>query len=85
MELSAAHEGEPPKEFLLADEHLGPRTADHRQAPTGTVSTYRLVGRDEGRGGFVYRLAPGSSRLSRSPGRLVGEPADAVPPDPPAV
>jgi hypothetical protein len=58
VELDAAHEGDPPKEFLLPDEHLGPRTADHRQAPTGAVSTYRLVGRDEERGGYVYRLVP---------------------------
>ena len=58
VELDAAHEGDPPKEFLLPDEHLGPRPADHRQAPTGAVSTYRLVGRDEERGGYVYRLAP---------------------------
>jgi hypothetical protein len=58
VELDAAHEGVPPKEFLLPDEHLGPRTADHRQAPTGAVSIYCLVGRDEERGGYVYRLAP---------------------------
>lgn len=58
LQVDAAHEGVPPKEFLLADEHLGPRTADHRQAPTGGVSTYRLVGHDEERGGYVYRLAP---------------------------
>ena len=58
VELDAAHEGDPPKEFLLPDEHLGPRTADHREAPTGAVSTYRLVGRDEERGGYVYRVEP---------------------------
>lgn len=57
VQVDAAHEGVPPKEFLLADEHLGPRTADHRQAPSGAVSTYRLAGRDEERGGYVYRLA----------------------------
>jgi hypothetical protein len=58
VELDAAHEGDAPKEFLLADEHLGARSAEHRQAPTGGVSTYRLVGHDEERGGYVYRLAP---------------------------
>ena len=58
VQLDAAHEGVPPREFLLADEHLGPRTADHRQAPSGSVWTYRLVGRDEERDGYVYRLAP---------------------------
>ena len=58
VQLDAAHEGVPPKEFLLADEHLGPRTAEHRHAPSGSVSTYRLVGRDDERDGYVYRLAP---------------------------
>ena len=58
VQLDAAHEGVPPREFLLADEHLGPRTAEHRKAPSGSVSTYRLVGRDEERDGYVYRLAP---------------------------
>jgi hypothetical protein len=57
VRVDAAHEGTPPKEFLLADEHLGPRTAEHRQPPSGSVSTYRLVGRDDQRGGYVYRLA----------------------------
>jgi hypothetical protein len=58
VELSAAHEGVPPREFLLADEHLGPRDAEHRQAPSGSVSTYHLVGRDDERDGYVYRLTP---------------------------
>ncbi|HWM00763.1 MAG TPA: hypothetical protein VNP92_00335 [Actinophytocola sp.] len=58
VRLDSAHEGVPPKEFLLADEHLGARTAEHRQAPSGGVSSYRLVGYDEERGGYVYRLAP---------------------------
>ena len=58
VQLDVGHDDEPPKEFLLADEHLGPRPADHRQAPTGAVSTYRLVGRDEERGGYVYRVEP---------------------------
>ena len=58
VQLDAAHEDVPPKEFLLADEHLGPRTAEHRHAPSGSVSTYRLVGRDDERDGYVYRLAP---------------------------
>jgi hypothetical protein len=50
--------GHRPKEFLLADEHVGARTAVHRQAPSGSVSSYRLVGHDEERGGYVYRLVP---------------------------
>jgi hypothetical protein len=58
VELSAPQEGVPPREFLLADEHLGARTAERRQAPSGSVSTYRLVGRDDERDGYVYRLVP---------------------------
>ena len=58
MRLDSAHEGVPPQEFLLADEHLGARTAEHRQAPSGSISSYRLVRYDEERGGYVYRLAP---------------------------
>ena len=59
VRLDVGHEDDPPKEFLLADEHLGPRTADHRvQPPTGSVSTYRLVERDEERGGYLYRVVP---------------------------
>jgi hypothetical protein len=59
VQLDVGHEDEPPKEFLLADEHLGPRPADHReQPPTGSVSTYRLVGRDEEQGGYRYRVVP---------------------------
>lgn len=56
VQLDAAHEGDPPKEFLLADEHLGARPAEHRDAPSGSVSSYRLVGPDEERGGYVYRV-----------------------------
>ena len=57
--LDVGHEDDPPKEFLLADEHLGPRPADHRvQPPTGSVSTYQLVGRDEEHGGYRYRVVP---------------------------
>jgi hypothetical protein len=59
VRLDIGHEDDPPKEFLLADEHLGPHTADqagHR--PTGSVSTYQLVGRDDERGGYRYRVVP---------------------------
>ena len=63
VELDAAHEGDPPKEFLLADEHLGPRPADHRQAPAGAVSTYRLMGRDEERGATSSAWRHDSNRL----------------------
>ena len=47
VSLDVGHQDDPPKEFLLADEHLGARSADHRvDRPSGSVSTYRLVGRD---------------------------------------
>lgn len=59
VQLDVGHDDEPPKEFLLADEHLGARSADHRvQPPTGSVSTYRLVGRDEEHAGYRYRVVP---------------------------
>jgi hypothetical protein len=65
IQLDIAHEGVPPEEFLLADEHLGARPADHRvNPPSGGVSTYHLVGRDEERGGYVYRVAPRESNAS---------------------
>ena len=60
IQLDVGHEGVAPKEFLLADEHLGARPAGHTaDRPTGAVSTYRLVGQDDERGGFVYRVAHG--------------------------
>jgi hypothetical protein len=59
VQLDIGHEDDPPKEFLLADEHLGVHTSDHAgRPPTGSVSTYRLVGRDEERGGYRYRVVP---------------------------
>jgi hypothetical protein len=59
VRLDIAHEDDPPKEFLLADEHLGVHTADHAgHPPTGSVSTYRLVGRDDEGGGYRYRVVP---------------------------
>jgi hypothetical protein len=58
VELDVTAEDSPPKEFLLADEHLGARPADRKGPPSGAVSTYRLVNRDESKGGYVYRLAP---------------------------
>ena len=58
VQIDVAHEGAPPKEFLLADEHLGVRPADHATPPpSGSVSIYRLVGRDEERGAYIYRVA----------------------------
>lgn len=58
LQLDVEHEGAPPEEFLLADEHLGVRPADRaKRPPSGSVSTYRLVGRDEQRGGYIYRVA----------------------------
>ena len=58
VELDVAAADTPPKEFLLASEHLGVRPADHPVSPpSGSVSTYCLVGRDESRGGYVYRVA----------------------------
>jgi hypothetical protein len=59
VRLDVEHEDVPPQEFLLADEHLGARPADLTvRPPTGAVSTYRLVGRDEERGGYLYRVEP---------------------------
>jgi len=59
VSLDAGHEDDPPKEFLLADEHLGSRASDHRVGPpSGSVSTYRLVGQDEQRNGYLYRVVP---------------------------
>jgi len=59
IQLDVEHEGVAPKQFLLADEHLGARSADQSvRPPTGAVSTYSLVGRDDERGGYVYRVAP---------------------------
>lgn len=58
LDLDAAAEDTPPKEVLLADEHRGERaTRGPVRPPSGAVSTYCLVGRDEERGGYVYRLA----------------------------
>ena len=57
VHLDAEAKDHPPKEFLLPDEHLGARPADRRTPPSGSVSIYRLVGRDEERGGYVYKLA----------------------------
>jgi len=58
VQLDVEHEDAPPQEFLLADEHLGVRPADHpKRPPSGAVSTYHLVGRDEQRGGYIYRVA----------------------------
>jgi hypothetical protein len=56
VHLDAEGEDHPPKEFLLPDEHLGARPADRRTPPSGSVSIYRLVGRDEERGGYVYKV-----------------------------
>jgi hypothetical protein len=59
VRLDIGHEDEPPKEFLLADEHLGLHTAASAgHHPTGSVSTYRLVGRDDQGGGYRYRVVP---------------------------
>ena len=59
VSLDVGHQDDPPKEFLLADEHLGARSADHRvDPPSGSVSTYRLVGLDEQQNGYLYRLVP---------------------------
>jgi hypothetical protein len=59
VQLDVEHEGHPPKEFLLADEHLGARSAEEsRRPPSGAVSTYRLSAHDEERGAFIYRVAP---------------------------
>ena len=58
VQLDVAQEGQPPNEFLLGDEHFGGRAAEPRDTPSGAVSIYHLVGRDDERGGYVYRLAP---------------------------
>jgi hypothetical protein len=58
VEVDAVARDNPPKQFLLADEHLGPRSADAtKHHPSGSVSTYRLVGPDDSRDGYVYRVA----------------------------
>jgi hypothetical protein len=60
VSIDVTHGDEPPKEFLLADEHLGERPADKPvPPPSGAVSTYRLVGPDEQGRGYLYRLASG--------------------------
>jgi hypothetical protein len=59
IRLDVGHEGSPPAEFLLADEHLGARsTEESKRPPSGSVSTYRLSSRDEERGAYIYRVAP---------------------------
>jgi hypothetical protein len=59
VQLDIARERDPPRQFMLADEHLGARPADRRvHPPSGRVSMYRLVGYDEERGGYVYCLVP---------------------------
>ena len=59
VQLNVEHEDSPPTEFLLADEHLGARSAEEsRRPPSGSVSTYRLSTRDEERGAYIYRVAP---------------------------
>jgi hypothetical protein len=57
LDVDVQQEGTPPKEFLLANEHMGVRPATGPVPSTsGAVSTYRLVGPDEERGGYVYRV-----------------------------
>jgi hypothetical protein len=59
VQLDVEHEGAPPAEFLLADEHMGARSAEEsRRPPSGSVSTYRLSSRDEERGAYIYKVAP---------------------------
>jgi hypothetical protein len=59
VQLDITSEGNPPEQFMLADEHLGARPADRPvRPPSGRVSTCRLAGRDEERGGYVYQLVP---------------------------
>ena len=46
VSLDVGHQDDPPKEFLLADEHLGARSADHRvDPPSGSVSTSKPAAR----------------------------------------
>jgi carbon monoxide dehydrogenase subunit G len=57
VEIDTEREGAPPKEFLLADEHFGVRPADRPfRSPSGAVSVYRLVGPEQERGGYVYKV-----------------------------
>lgn len=59
VQLDVGHEDEAPNEFLLADEHLGVRPADQPvHPPSGSVSTYRLVGRDAQGSGYRYQVVP---------------------------
>jgi uncharacterized membrane protein len=57
VEVDTQREGVPPKEFLLADEHFGVRPADRPvRSPSGAVSIYRLVGPEQERGGYLYKV-----------------------------
>jgi hypothetical protein len=58
VDVDAASQDAPPPQLLLGDEHLGERPADKpKSPPSGSVSTYHLVGPDESKGGYVYRVA----------------------------
>ena len=45
----------PPREIMLPDPHVRDSREGHQP---GGVSTYRLVGPDEQRGGYVYKVLP---------------------------
>jgi hypothetical protein len=57
--IDAETENKPPDEIILPDGHAGVRPpGGHVPHPTGSVSRYRLIGSDDERGGYVYRVVP---------------------------
>src|SRR5215207_8618267 len=78
VRLDVGHEDEPPNGFLLADDHLGVRPAGQPvHPPSGSVSTYRLVGRDGQGSGYRYRVVSRAScAIRRHPARWGGVMAD---------
>lgn len=56
--VDAESDNAPPREILLPNGRGG-RSDDGRVAhPTGAVSTYRFVGADDDRSGYVYKVVP---------------------------
>jgi hypothetical protein len=49
----------PAREIILPDGHAGVKPpGGHVPHPTGSVSRYRLIGSDDERGGYVYKVVP---------------------------